>query len=86
MIRLVEIIGVKWFYKILLDSENIKGWEMLTGEIDFIQKNKKNEFVKKIDFQPEGYSYCSISNQRDLSKIKIMNSPQAVVRKDYCLV
>nr|MBA2407109.1 hypothetical protein [Chitinophagales bacterium] len=35
------------FYKILLDNQKIKNWKMLSGEIDFIEKNEKtNQFLK----------------------------------------
>jgi DNA helicase-2/ATP-dependent DNA helicase PcrA len=35
------------FYKILLDNQKIKNWKMVSGEIDFIEKNEKtNQFLK----------------------------------------
>jgi DNA helicase II / ATP-dependent DNA helicase PcrA len=42
------------FYKILLDNDRTKNYEMLSGEIDFVQKNGKKEFSKhKIYVKPE---------------------------------
>lgn len=59
------------FYKILLDSEKYKGWEMLTGEIDFIQKNKKNEFIKeKLIVQPEDILIVQSQIKETYQKIK----------------
>ena len=34
------------FYKILMDAQKYKPWKMVSGEIDFIEKNEKGEFVK----------------------------------------
>jgi DNA helicase-2/ATP-dependent DNA helicase PcrA len=35
------------FYKILLDAQRVKPWTMISGEIDFLEKDeKKNDFVK----------------------------------------
>ncbi|MBX9850334.1 MAG: ATP-dependent helicase [Cytophagaceae bacterium] len=42
------------FYKILLDCDRTKNHEMISGEIDFVQKNNKKEFSKhKIFVTPE---------------------------------
>ncbi len=35
------------FYKILLDADQRKGWNMTSAEMDFIQQNNNNEFVKR---------------------------------------
>ncbi|MFN3404475.1 MAG: ATP-dependent helicase [Cytophagaceae bacterium] len=35
------------FYKILLDADKTKSYEMVSGEIDFLQKNDDGEFVKE---------------------------------------
>lgn len=35
------------FYKILIDNDKTRSWDMLSGEIDFIEKSKySNEFIK----------------------------------------
>lgn len=34
------------FYKILMDAQKLKPWNMVSGEIDFIEMNKKDEFEK----------------------------------------
>lgn len=34
------------FYKILLDNQKLKDWKMVSGEIDFLEKNEKGELVK----------------------------------------
>lgn len=34
------------FYKILLDNQKYKPWKMVSGEIDFLEKNEKGELVK----------------------------------------
>lgn len=42
------------FYKILLDSDRSKNYEMVSGEIDFVQKNSRKEFSKvKLYVTPE---------------------------------
>ena len=43
------------FYKILLDNEKSRKWDMVSGEIDFVQKAKgKSEFEKmKLIVSPE---------------------------------
>ena len=35
------------FYKILLDHQRGKKWNMVSGEIDYLEKNEKGEFEKK---------------------------------------
>jgi DNA helicase-2/ATP-dependent DNA helicase PcrA len=35
------------FYKILLENDKSKNWNMTSGELDFIEKNSKNEFEKE---------------------------------------
>ena len=34
------------FYKILMDAQKYKPWKMVSGEIDFLERNDKKEFVK----------------------------------------
>jgi len=34
------------FYKILLDNQKLKPWKMVSGEIDFLEKNEHGELVK----------------------------------------
>ncbi|HYG41008.1 MAG TPA: ATP-dependent DNA helicase [Cytophagales bacterium] len=42
------------FYKILMDSDKTKKWEMISGEFDFIEKNSKKEYEKrKLVISPE---------------------------------
>jgi DNA helicase-2/ATP-dependent DNA helicase PcrA len=42
------------FYKILMDNDRTKSYEMISGEIDFVQKNSKKQFSKeKIFVTPE---------------------------------
>lgn len=42
------------FYKILIEADKRNSWEMISGEIDFIQKNTKKEFSKvKVYIKPE---------------------------------
>lgn len=42
------------FYKILLDRYGRKKWKMISGEIDFLEKNERNEFEKiRLAIQPE---------------------------------
>lgn len=34
------------FYKILMDAQKYKPWKMVSGEIDFLERNEKKEFIK----------------------------------------
>lgn len=34
------------FYKILLDNQKLNPWKMISGEIDFLEKNEKGELLK----------------------------------------
>jgi DNA helicase-2/ATP-dependent DNA helicase PcrA len=46
------------FYKILLDSDRSQNYEMISGEIDFIQKDGKKQFSKvKIYVKPEEINF-----------------------------
>jgi DNA helicase-2/ATP-dependent DNA helicase PcrA len=46
------------FYKILLDSDRTQNYEMISGEIDFLQKDGKKQFSKvKIFVKPEEVSF-----------------------------
>jgi DNA helicase-2/ATP-dependent DNA helicase PcrA len=60
------------FYKILLDNNRIKNFEMRSGEISFVQKNDKKEFVSyKIQVLPEDVKI--VKEQIKTSYQKIMN-------------
>lgn len=60
------------FYKILLESDRTKNLEMISGEIDFVQKNSKKEFSKyKIYVQPEDVKI--VKEQIKSTYQKIMN-------------
>ena len=48
------------FYKILLDSYQLKKWNMVSGEIDFLLKDEKNEdalqaYRKALEFEQGQY-------------------------------
>jgi DNA helicase-2/ATP-dependent DNA helicase PcrA len=61
------------FYKILLDNYKAKSWRMLSGEIDFIEKDAaKNQFVKQKFYLPEGEVETVKQQIRDTYK-NIMN-------------
>jgi DNA helicase II / ATP-dependent DNA helicase PcrA len=60
------------FYKILLDSDRSKNYEMISGEIDFLQKDGKKQFSKvKIFVKPEDVNFVK-QQIRDTYK-SIMN-------------
>ena len=60
------------FYKILLESDRTKNYEMISGEIDFIEKNSKKEFTKlKIFVTPEDLKV--VKDQIRTTYQKIMN-------------
>jgi DNA helicase-2/ATP-dependent DNA helicase PcrA len=60
------------FYKILLESDRTKNLEMISGEIDFVQKNSKKEFSKyKIYVLPEDVKI--VKEQIKSTYQKIMN-------------
>ena len=41
------------FYKILMDADKKRPWEMISGEMDYLERNRKDEFVKaKIVVKP----------------------------------
>ncbi len=60
------------FYKILLDNYNLEKWNMLSGELDFIEKDeKKNIFVKeKIIVTKEAIAFVKNQVKETYSKIK----------------
>jgi len=58
------------FYKILLDSDRTRKYEMASGEIDFVQKNGKKEFVKsKVYVTPEDLTIVKEQIKDTYSKI-----------------
>ncbi len=61
------------FYKILFDNSPHKQWNMISGEIDFLEKDEeKNEFVKKkINIDKEAIDM--VKEQIKTSYTKIMN-------------
>lgn len=60
------------FYKILLESDRTKNYEMISGEIDFVEKSSKKEFVKqKILITPEDLKI--VKDQIKTTYQKIMN-------------
>ncbi len=60
------------FYKILLDNDRTSKYEMVSGEIDFVQKDSKKNFVKeKIYVKPDDIKL--VMGQIKDSYSKIMN-------------
>jgi DNA helicase-2/ATP-dependent DNA helicase PcrA len=60
------------FYKILLDSDTKKGYDMISGELDFLEPTKSGEFVKeKVLIDPASLSIVK-EQIKDTYK-KIMN-------------
>lgn len=60
------------FYKILMDADNKKDWNMVSAEMDFIQPNKKEDFDKaKLVISPQDVE--TVSKQITESYVKIMN-------------
>jgi DNA helicase II / ATP-dependent DNA helicase PcrA len=58
------------FYKILLDSDRTKNYEMTSGEIDFIQKDSKKNFSKhKIYIKPEEVNVVKLQIKDTYKKI-----------------
>ena len=50
------------FYKILIDNDKTKKWEMESGEIDFVQKNKEGKF-EKLNLHPTGQDIAIVQSQ-----------------------
>lgn len=60
------------FYKLLIDNNKTQDWHMVSGEIDLLQPDKDNNFVKhKIVVTPEDEEI--VKNQIKDTYIKIMN-------------
>ncbi len=60
------------FYKILLDSDKRKNFDMISGELDFLEPNKAGEFVKeKVMIDP--HSLSIVKEQIKDTYKKIMN-------------
>lgn len=59
------------FYKILMDNNPEKDWEMVSGEMDFIQKSKVNDsFIKrKIYVSPEDVAFVTEQTKKVYQKI-----------------
>ena len=51
------------FYKILLDNQKYKPWKMVSGEIDFLEKNEKGDLVK--------YRFPIVQDEVDVVKAQI---------------
>lgn len=60
------------FYKILMDSDRTRKWEMVSGEFDFIEKDSKKEYVKrKLIISPEDVKI--VKNQVKEAYRRILN-------------
>lgn len=60
------------FYKILLDSDNHKDFNMISGELDFVEPTKNGEFIKeKVVIDP--HSLSIVKEQIKDTYKKIMN-------------
>ncbi len=60
------------FYKILLDSDKRKDFDMISGELDFLEPNKEGKFVKeKVVIDP--HSLSIVKEQIKDTYKKIMN-------------
>jgi DNA helicase-2/ATP-dependent DNA helicase PcrA len=58
------------FYKILLDSDRTRSYEMISGEIDFIQKDSKKNFSRqKIYIKPEEVNIVKLQIKDTYKKI-----------------
>jgi DNA helicase II / ATP-dependent DNA helicase PcrA len=58
------------FYKILLDSDRTRNYEMVSGEIDFLQKDSKKNFSKlKIYIKPEEVNIVKLQIKDTYKKI-----------------
>ncbi len=60
------------FYKILIDNDKNKDWDMVSGEIDFLEKSKnENQFVKhKIVVTVDGIDFVKKQMKETWQKIK----------------
>lgn len=60
------------FYKILMDADKRKDWNMVSAEMDFIQQDNKDEFIKRrVHVTPQDVDI--VSKQITDSYTKIMN-------------
>lgn len=72
------------FYRILLDSDKSKNYEMLSGEIDFLQKDSKKEFIKeKVFVLPEDIEIVKSQIKNTYGKIMNLEFTQGC-NKDDC--
>ncbi|MFI5172428.1 MAG: ATP-dependent helicase [Chitinophagales bacterium] len=63
------------FYKILLDAQKYKPWKMISGEVDFLEKNEKNEFVK--------YRFEVVDSEVEIVKAQIKDSYQKIMNLEF---
>ena len=71
------------FYKILLDNDRTNRYEMISGEIDFVQKDSKKSFVKeKIYARPEDIKLVMGQIKDSYSKIMNMEFEQGCGEED----
>ncbi len=64
------------FYKILLDAQRVKPWTMISGEIDFLEKDeRKNDFVK--------VKYEMIPDQIEIVKTQIRHVYQKIMNLEF---
>lgn len=63
------------FYKILLDAQKYKPWKMISGQVDFLEKNEKNEYVKHI--------IQIIPDQVEIVKAQIKDSYQKIMNLEF---
>ena len=71
------------FYKILLDSDKIKGYDMISGELDFLEPNKASEFTKeKVMIDPLSLSIVKEQIKSTYSKIMNFEFTQGCGKED----
>lgn len=72
------------FYKILLDNFKIEKWNMLSGELDFVEKDeKKNVFVKeKIVVTKDAIEFVKNQVKETYARIKNLEFTEGCGKKD----
>lgn len=71
------------FYKLLLDNDKSSNYTMVSGEIDFIQPDQKNEFVKaKIVVNPEDTAFVTEQIKTVYKSIMNLEFTQGCGEKD----
>lgn len=64
------------FYKILLDAQHVKPWTMVSGEIDFLEKDEKtNDFIK--------VKYTLIPEEIEIVKAQIKHVYQKIMNLEF---